>query len=74
MNYTIYYNEIRNDIAKEFGLEAGGFAPSRPALSIAQAVRLNAKYPNADEYSTSPSDKAYLIASRYASLKKAWSK
>jgi hypothetical protein len=73
--YNEYYNEIRMDIAKDFGLEAGGYAPTpRPALSIAQAVRLNAKYPNADEYSTSPSDKAYLIASRYASLKKAWSK
>lgn len=74
MNYTNYYNEIRSDIAKEFGLEAAGYAPSRPALSMAQAIRLNAKYPNADELSTQPSDKAFAIASRYASLKKAWSK
>jgi len=70
-----YYNEIRSDIAKEFGLEAGGYAPQpKFALSIVQAQRLNAKYPNADEYSLSPSDKAYAIAKRYASLKKAWSK
>ncbi len=23
-----YYNEIRNDIAKDFGLEAAGYAPA----------------------------------------------
>jgi hypothetical protein len=74
MNYTNYYNEIRSDIAKDFGLEAGGYAPiPKPALSIVQAMRLNAKYPSG-EFDTRPSDKAVLIAKRYASLKKVWSK
>jgi len=68
-----YYNEIRKDIAKDFGLEAGGYAPlPAPALSIVQAMRLNAKYPS-EALSTRPSDKAILIAKRYASLKKVWS-
>ena len=41
-----YYNEIRRDIAKEFGLEAGGYAP-RPKyeLPIRIAQRINDKYP-----------------------------
>jgi hypothetical protein len=72
-----YYEEIRTDIAKEFGLEAGGYYHSlqtSPVLSFNQAMLLNAKYPNPDEYSLSPSDKAMLIAKRYASLKKVWSK
>ncbi len=45
-NINEYYNEIRNDIAKEFGLEAGGFAP-RPKyyITIREAQRLNDKYP-----------------------------
>ena len=73
-NYNNYYNEIRSDIAKDFGLEAGGYAPiPAPALSISQAVRLNAKYPS-EALSMRPSDKAMLIAKRYASLKKVWSK
>jgi hypothetical protein len=71
MNYT---NEIRKDIAKEFGLEAAGYAPSKSSLTFSQAMYLNAKYPNSDEYSLSPSDKAFAIAIRYTNLKKAWSK
>ena len=77
MNTNEYYNEIRSDIAKDFGLEAGGYyhpLQTRPALSFKQAMLLNAKYPNPDEYSLSPSNKAMLIAKRYASLKKVWSK
>jgi hypothetical protein len=55
-----YYNEIRSDIAKEFGLEAGGYAP-RPkyALTIRQCQILNNKY---------PVDKAKYIVTRYMSL------
>jgi len=73
MNYTTHYNEIRSDIAKEFGLEAGGYAPTpRPALSIRQAQMLNAKYPHAEELSMRPSDKAIYIAERYGSLSVLW--
>ena len=72
--YTEYNHSIQLDIAKDFGLEAGGFAPSRPALSFKQAMLLNAKYPNSDEFSLSPSDKAFTIAKRYASLKAMWAK
>jgi hypothetical protein len=40
-----YYNEIRSDIAKEFGLEAGGFAPRPTMIPIRVAQRINDKYP-----------------------------
>jgi hypothetical protein len=72
--YNDYLHSIQLDIAKDFGLEAGGFSPVKPALSFKQAMYLNAKYPNSDEYSLSPSDKAFTIAKRYASLKKVWAK
>jgi hypothetical protein len=65
-----YYNEIRNEIGKEFGLEALGYNAPRPALSIRQAQYLNAKYPSADPLEMKPSDKAMLIAKRYASFVK----
>lgn len=69
-----YYENVRRDIAKEFGLEAGGYAPiPAPALSTSQALYLNNKYPSADPLDMKPSAKAVLIAKRYASLKKAWS-
>ena len=57
-----YYSEIRSDIAKDFGLEAGGYAP-RPTyeLTLAQAYYLNNKY---------GFDKALVIAQRYIALKK----
>ena len=59
---TNYYNEIRSDIAKEFGLEAGGYAP-RPKylLTIRQCQILNNKY---------GFEKASVIVKRYASLAK----
>jgi len=56
-----YYNEIRSDIAKDFGLEAGGYAPRNYALTIRQCQILNNKY---------GFDKAMVIAKRYASLSK----
>jgi hypothetical protein len=72
MNYTTHYNEIRSDIAKEFGLEAGGYAPRPvPALTVRQAQYLNNKYPT-EELSMRPSDKAMLIAKRYGTLKVLW--
>ena len=70
--YNEYYNEIRTDIAKEFGLEFGGFAPSPcPALSVNQALYLNAKY-QSDPLALEPNQKAVEIARRYGSLVKMW--
>jgi len=42
-----YYNEIRSDIAKDFGLESAGYAP-RPTYYITprEAQRLLTKYPS----------------------------
>jgi hypothetical protein len=60
-----YYSEIRNDIAKEFGLESAGYAPRNYSLTIRQCQILLNKY---------GFDKANLIAKRYASLKKVGSK
>ena len=60
-----YYSEIRNDIAKEFGLESAGYAPRNYSLTIRQCQILLNKY---------GFDKANLIAKRYASLKKIGSK
>jgi hypothetical protein len=69
------YNEnVRKEIAIEFGLEAGGYAPTPtpvPALTVAQAQYLNAKYPS-EFLSMRPSAKASLIAKRYGSLKVKW--
>ena len=60
-----YYSEIRNDIAKEFGLESAGYAPRNYSLTIRQCQILLNKY---------GFDKANVIAKRYASLKKVGSK
>lgn len=47
MNTNEYYETIRMDIAKDFGLEAGGYAP-RPTYYITprEAQRLLNKYPS----------------------------
>lgn len=46
MNTNEYNETIRKDIAIEFGLEAGGYAPrSKSYLTIREAQRLNNKYP-----------------------------
>ena len=70
MNYTNYYNEIRSDIAKDFGLEAAGYAPQPKLIPIRIAQRIVAKYPNIDNGSRwgEPNPKAVLIAKRYCSL------
>jgi len=67
MNYTNYYNEIRSDIAKEFGLEAGGYAPRPKLMPITIAQRINAKYPS-EFGSRNLNPKAVLIAKRYHAL------
>jgi len=56
-----YYSEIRSDIAKDFGLEAAGYAP-RPTyeLTLKQAYYLNNKY---------GFKQALVIANRYIALK-----
>ncbi len=61
MNTNNYYNEIRNEIGKEFGLEALGYGAPRPTLSIVQCQMLLNKY---------GMDKATLIAKRYANFVK----
>ena len=71
MNYTNYYNEIRSDIAKDFGLEAGGYAPTPRLLPITIAQRITAKYPSTwveGERRPTLNPKAILIAKRYMSL------
>jgi hypothetical protein len=54
-----HYNEIRNEIAKDFGLEAAGYAPRKYALTIRQCQILNNKY---------GFEKAQVIVKRYRSL------
>ena len=58
-----YYNEIRSDIAKDFGLEAAGYAPAPTyALTLRQCAILNNKY---------GFEKASEIVKRYMALQKA---
>ena len=58
-----YYNEIRSDIAKDFGLESAGYAPApKYALTLRQCQILLNKY---------GMEKASIIAKRYASIAKA---
>jgi hypothetical protein len=54
-----HYNEIRKDIALEFGLEAAGYAPRNYALTIRQCQILNDKY---------GFEKASMIVKRYRSM------
>ena len=72
MNINDYYENVRVEIAKEFGLEAGGFAPApKNQLPIKIAQRINAKYPATwEDGSRRPTlnPKAVIIARRYMSL------
>jgi hypothetical protein len=70
MNYTTYYNEIRSDIAKDFGLEAAGYAPAPKMLPVRIAQRINNKYPatGSSRYDMTLNPKAIIIAKRYMSL------
>jgi len=68
MNTNEYYENVRREIALDYGLEAGGYAPvPAPALSTKQALYLMHKYPNTDVFAGA-SDKAMAIAKRYGSL------
>ncbi len=76
MNSLNKYNEsIRKDIALEFGLEAGGYAPSTQyVIPIRIAQRIANKYPSdfsQGRFHSTLNPKAVLIAKRYASLMKA---
>lgn len=73
MNIENYYSEIRSDIAKEFGLEAGGFAP-RPKqyLTIREAQRLANKYPSdfsQGRFNSTLNPKAVLIIKRLKAIR-----
>jgi hypothetical protein len=73
MNSLNKYNEsIRKDIALEFGLEAGGYAP-RPtnALPIRIAQRIANKYPSdfsQGRFHSTLNPKAVIIAKRYVAI------
>ena len=70
-NYTNYYNEIRSDIAKDFGLEAAGYAPAPTMLPVRIAQRISNKYPATWlEGQRKPilDPKSVVIAKRYMSL------
>ena len=75
MNSLNEYNEsIRKDIALEFGLEAGGYAP-RPndLLPTRIAQRIANKYPSdfsKGRFNSTLNPKAVIIAKRYLSLMK----
>jgi hypothetical protein len=71
MNTNEYYNEIRSDIAKDFGLEAGGYAPRPITIPIRIAQRIANKYPSdfsQGRFNSTLNPKAVEIAKRYRSL------
>jgi hypothetical protein len=66
-----YYSEIRSDIAKEFGLESGGYAPRSNALPIRIAQRIANKYPSdfsQGRFNSTLNPKAVIIAQRYVAI------
>jgi hypothetical protein len=72
MNSLNEYNEsIRKDIALDFGLEAGGYAPSPKMIPIRIAQRIANKYPSdfsQGRFNSTLNPKAVEIAKRYMSL------
>ena len=72
MNSLNEYNEsIRKDIAIEFGLEAGGYAPQPKLIPIRIAQRIANKYPSDfsnGRFNSTPNPMAVRIAKRYMSL------
>lgn len=54
-----YNDTIRKDIAKDFGLVAGGYAPAPKLIPVRHAMRLLNKY---------SADHATVIAKRYMAL------
>jgi hypothetical protein len=66
-----HYNEIRKDIAIEFGLEAAGYAPRSNALPIRIAQRIANKYPSdfsQGRFNSTLNPKAVIIAQRYVAI------
>jgi hypothetical protein len=66
-----YRDEIRSDIAHEFGLEALGYGLPKPKLPIQVAQRIICKYPvdNALELKREKlNPRATLIAKRYVAI------
>lgn len=66
-----HYNEIRKDIAIEFGLEAGGYAPRSNALPTRIAQRISNKYPSdfsQGRFNSTLNPKAVVIAKRYVAI------
>ena len=68
---TNYYNEIRNDIAKEFGLESAGYAPTSNLIPARIAQRIANKYPSdysKGRFNSTLNPKAVIIAQRYVAI------
>ncbi len=67
-----HYNEsIRKDIALEFGLEAGGYAPRPTMIPVRIAQRIANKYPSdfsQGRFNSTLNPKAVVITKRYMSL------
>ena len=67
-----HYNEsIRKDIALEFGLEAGGYAPRSNAIPTRIAQRIANKYPrdySQGRFNSTLNPKAVVIAKRYVAI------
>ena len=66
-----YYSEIRNDIAKEFGLESAGYAPTSNLMPIRIAQRIAEKYPSDysnGRFNSTLNPKAVAIAKRYVAI------
>jgi len=66
-----HYNEIRKDIAKDFGLEAGGYAPSSNLIPARIAQRIANKYPSdfsKGRFNSTLNPKAVIIAKRYVAI------
>jgi hypothetical protein len=66
-----HYNEIRKDIAIEFGLESAGYAPTTYALPIRIAQRIANKYPSdfsQGRFNSTLNPKAVIIAQRYVAI------
>ena len=61
-----YYDEIRRDIAKDFGLEAAGYGPAPKMIPVRIAQRIVAKYPGTDRFTPHP--KALQISQRYMAI------
>ena len=72
-NINEYYETIRKDIAKDFGLEAGGYAP-RPKfyVSIREVQIINNKYPATwveGDFRPTPNPKAIRIIKKLKAIR-----